>query len=63
MKCPRCERPVGGTLAEAVRAHVLSVYAANGYDKLRTAAALGICIKTLYNKLHVYGVMGKPDGR
>ncbi len=43
---------------EAVeREHVLAVLAAEGGDKRRAAEALGIALKTLYNKLHRYGVM------
>lgn len=50
------ESPVR-TLRDAVREHILSVYHRLGRDKQRTASALGICLKTLYNRLNAYGVL------
>lgn len=46
------------TLAEVEKEHILAVYEQLGQDKVRVARALGVCLKTLYNKLHSYGVIG-----
>jgi len=47
--------PVGTTLAEAERRLILATYAKCGRSKERTAALLGISLKTLYNRLRAYG--------
>jgi DNA-binding NtrC family response regulator len=41
-------------LAEVERRHILRALAQNGGNKVRTARALGINVKTLYNKLKSY---------
>lgn len=40
------------TIATAIRLHVLAVYGRHGRNKAATAAALGVCEKTLYNALN-----------
>lgn len=47
--------PATKTLAEVVRDHILATLARNNGDRRKTAAELGICLKTLYNKLQRYG--------
>jgi DNA-binding NtrC family response regulator len=49
------------TLAEVERRHVLKVLTEQGYDKRRASEILGISLKTLYNKLHQYGAMGRES--
>jgi two-component system response regulator AtoC len=44
-----------GTLAEIERKVILSTLQRNAGDKRRTAAELGISLKTLYNRLKAYG--------
>ena len=46
-------------LAEIEKGHILRALAYNHGNKTKTAESLGITIKTLYNKLHKYGV-SKP---
>lgn len=46
---------VGAPLAEVERRHILSTLAHFSGDKKQTAAALGISLKTLYNRLKQYG--------
>jgi two-component system, NtrC family, response regulator AtoC len=48
-----------GTLADIERKVILSTLQRNGGDKRRTAAELGISLKTLYNRLKAYG--GSPS--
>jgi len=43
------------TLAELEKETIQAYLRINMYNKTRTAAALGITIKTLYNKIHEYG--------
>lgn len=50
---------VGMSIADAERVLILATYQKHNRNKTRTAAVLGISLKTLYNKLHVYGVI--PD--
>lgn len=45
------------TLADVVKAHVLTVYEQNKRNKARAAKVLGITTKTLYNHLDRYGVV------
>ena len=45
------------TLAEVEKQHILSVLDTMGGNKSKAATALGVSIKTLYNKLHQYGLM------
>jgi len=46
---------VGTSLEEAEKALILKTLAANGNNKTRAADVLGISLKTLHNKLKVYG--------
>lgn len=46
-------------LEEVEKSHILRTLAYNQGNKTKTAQSLGITIKTLYNKLHRYGVV-KP---
>lgn len=46
---------VGTPLAEVERRHILSTLAHFEGDKKRTADALGVSLKTLYNRLNKYG--------
>ncbi|MBI3565609.1 MAG: sigma-54-dependent Fis family transcriptional regulator [Elusimicrobia bacterium] len=48
------ERPKDSSLAEVERCHILKVLAASGANKAQAARALGIDVKTLYNKLREY---------
>jgi len=47
------------TLAELERKHITSALQHFGGNKTQAAHALGITIKTLYNKLHQYGEFEK----
>ncbi len=49
--------PVGTSLAEAERELILATVEHHAGDKNRAAEVLGISLKTLYNRLHRYGVM------
>ncbi|MCB1693786.1 MAG: helix-turn-helix domain-containing protein, partial [Pseudomonadales bacterium] len=53
--------PRGATIADAERAVILAAMEDAGGNKRRAAAALGISIKTLYNRLHDYGEYGAAD--
>ncbi|RMF82536.1 MAG: DNA-binding response regulator [Planctomycetota bacterium] len=48
----------GGTLEELEREQILATLRANGGNKPKTAEALGISLRTLYNKLHAYKAQG-----
>lgn len=48
--------PVGSSLAHAERLLILATLARFDHHKERTAAVLGISLKTLYNRLKEYGV-------
>jgi two-component system, NtrC family, response regulator AtoC len=50
------EVAVGTTLAEMERQMILATLEHFGHQKERTAAALGVSLKTLYNRLKDYGV-------
>ena len=50
------EIPVGTPLAAAERQLILATLEHFGQHKERTAAALGISLKTLYNRLKEYGI-------
>lgn len=52
---------VGTPLAEVERRHILSALAHFEGDKKRTAEALGISLKTLYNRLNVYQAAGGTE--
>lgn len=49
------EFSIGTPLEEVEKGHILRTLAFNHGNKTKTAAVLGITIKTLYNKLHRYG--------
>lgn len=49
------EFTAGTPLEEVEKSHILRTLAFNHGNKTKTAHALGITIKTLYNKLHRYG--------
>jgi len=48
------EFSIGTPLEEVEKGHILRTLAFNHGNKTKTASALGITIKTLYNKLHRY---------
>jgi DNA-binding NtrC family response regulator len=50
--------PLGTTLAQAEQAIILATLRHYRHQKERTAAALGISLKTLYNRLKLYAVDG-----
>ncbi|MDR3607368.1 MAG: sigma-54-dependent Fis family transcriptional regulator [Oligoflexia bacterium] len=52
---------VGMPLDDVEKNHILQTLAYNHGNKTKTAQSLGITIKTLYNKLHRYGIL-KPEG-
>ena len=53
--------PIGISAAEAVQALTLATLKHYNHRKERTAAALGISLKTLYNRLREYaGESGEP---
>jgi DNA-binding NtrC family response regulator len=55
----------GATLADVERRTILAALQQNGGDKRKTAAMLGISLKTLYNRLKVYreaGAEADPNG-
>jgi DNA-binding NtrC family response regulator len=49
-------------LDEVEKNHILRTLAYNHGNKTKTAQSLGITIKTLYNKLHRYGVLKQDEG-
>ena len=53
-EAPSLRLPLGLTLEEVERQYLLASLDARGGNKVRTAEALGISEKTLYNKLHRY---------
>jgi two-component system response regulator AtoC len=57
---------VGTSIAEAERQLILATFAHCGHNKERTAAALGISLKTLYNRLKEFANdarEGEPNTR
>ncbi|MGH7731596.1 MAG: sigma-54-dependent transcriptional regulator [Candidatus Eiseniibacteriota bacterium] len=54
--------PPGVALADIERQAILSTLHQNGGDKRKTAAALGIALKTLYNRLKQYRLEETPAG-
>jgi DNA-binding NtrC family response regulator len=48
--------PVGTSLAQAERMLILATLARFDQHKEKTAAVLGVSLKTLYNRLKEYGV-------
>jgi DNA-binding NtrC family response regulator len=59
---PSITLPVGTSLAEAERALILATLQHCNHHKERTAAALGVSLKTLYNRLKEYSAddVGEP---
>ena len=45
------------SLEDVEKGHILRALAYNHGNKTKTAQSLGITIKTLYNKLHRYGIL------
>jgi len=58
---PALAIPLGSSLAEAERLLILATLAHFGQQRERTAAALGISLKTLYNRLKDYGNAALTD--
>ena len=52
--------PIGSSVAQAERALMLATLRHFNHHKERTAAALGISLKTLYNRLKEYAAEGSP---
>lgn len=48
--------PVVQTLAEVEKAHLIKVLELYGNNKTHAAKALGITLKSVYNKLNAYGL-------
>jgi len=65
---PAVETPAGAeadgaawpTLADVERAHIARALEAFHWNKMRTARALAINVKTLYNKIRAYGLAPPP---
>ena len=55
--------PVEMPLEELERIHILRCLNHFEGNKTRAAQSLGITIKTLYNKLHRYGILDKAEPR
>jgi len=53
--------PIETTLEELERMHILRCLEHFDGNKTRAAQSLGITIKTLYNKLHRYGILDKSE--
>jgi DNA-binding NtrC family response regulator len=51
----------GMTVEEAERALIAATLRHTGYDKTRTAAMLGIGLRTLYRKIQRYGLAERPE--
>ena len=51
----------GMTVEEAERALIAATLRHTGYDKTRTAAMLGIGLRTLYRKIRGYGLAERPE--
>ena len=54
--------PIGTSMAEAERALILATLLHFHHHKERTAATLGVSLKTLYNRLKDYAADGGGDG-
>ena len=50
--------PVGSTVADAEREMILATISHCGGNKRKAAELLGVSLKTIYNKLTVYGAAG-----
>ena len=55
---PSITLPIGSSMAEAERMLMLATLRHFNHHKERTAAALGISLKTLYNRLKEYAAEG-----
>jgi two-component system response regulator HydG len=53
---------IGMPLEEVEKSHILRTLSYNQGNKTKTAQSLGITIKTLYNKLHRYGILQQSAG-
>jgi DNA-binding NtrC family response regulator len=53
--------PLGTPLSVAARELILSTLQHCGGERKRTAEMLGICTKTLYNRLREYGIREDPN--
>jgi DNA-binding NtrC family response regulator len=58
---PTITVPLGTPLSVAARELILSTLEHCGGERKRTAEMLGICTKTLYNRLREYGVRPEPS--
>lgn len=47
------------TLKEVEKDYILQALTALSWNKTKVAKTLGISVKTLYNKLHLYGLMSE----
>lgn len=54
--------PVGISFRDAERSLILATLEAKGGSKPRAAEVLGVCVKTLYNRLHSYGWTASGQG-
>ena len=59
---PAITVPLGTPLSVAARELILSTLEHGGGERKRTAEMLGICTKTLYNRLREYGVREERSG-
>jgi DNA-binding NtrC family response regulator len=57
---PSITVPLGTPLSVAARELILSTLHHCGGERKRTAEMLGICTKTLYNRLREYGIRETP---
>jgi len=55
--------PVGTSIAQAERQLILATFAHFGHNKERTAAALGVSLKTLYNRLKEFASSDAAEER
>ena len=60
---PSITVPLGTPLSVAARELILSTLEHCGGERKRTAEMLGICTKTLYNRLREYGIREPHAGR
>jgi two-component system response regulator AtoC len=54
--------PVGTSLYELEKRHILETLEAHHQNRTKTAALLGISVRTLRNKLHEYGLASTEEG-
>lgn len=53
--------PVGTSIADMERAMIMATLKRCGGNKTRTAAMLGVSLKTLYNRLNAYRAVDMAD--